>query len=127
SFLVTLMVASVTALAYGYHRPPQLQLETPPLVVLVSILASALYICITAYFVHQQSLKLYLARSEIRREQEKAARQARSLSKYLSPQIWESMFSGKKNASLETQRKKLTVFFSDIKGFTELSEELEAE
>jgi class 3 adenylate cyclase len=127
SFLVTLMVASVTALAYGYHRPPQLQLETPPLVVLVSILASALYICITAYFVHQQSLKLYLARSEIRREQEKAARQARSLSKYLSPQIWESIFSGKKNASLETQRKKLTVFFSDIKGFTELSEELEAE
>lgn len=127
SFLVTLVVASATALAYGYHRPPQLQLETPPLVVLVSVLASALYICITAYFVHQQSLKLYLARSEIRREQEKAARQARSLAKYLSPQIWESIFSGKKNASLETQRKKLTVFFSDIKGFTELSEELEAE
>ena len=38
-----------------------------------------------------------------------------------------SIFTGKKSVRLETQRKKLTVFFSDIKGFTELSEELEAE
>lgn len=37
------------------------------------------------------------------------------------------IFSGKKHVRLETQRKKLTVFFSDIKGFTELAEELEAE
>ena len=36
------------------------------------------------------------------------------------------IFSGKKSVRLETQRKKLTVF-SDIRGFTELSEELEAE
>ncbi|KHL69770.1 adenylate/guanylate cyclase domain-containing protein [Pseudomonas flexibilis] len=127
SFLMTLLVAGLTALGYAYHRPPELHLDTPPLVVLVSILSSGLYICITAYFVHQQSLKLYLARSEIQREQEKAARLARSLSKYLSPQIWESIFSGRKSVCLETQRKKLTVFFSDIKGFTELSEELEAE
>ena len=41
--------------------------------------------------------------------------------------MWESIFSGKKHVRLETQRKKLTVFFSDIRGFTELSEELEAE
>ena len=127
SFAITLLVAGATASLYAYGKPPQLQLETPPLVVLVSVLSTALYICITAYFVHQQSLKLYLARREIRSEQEKAARLARSLSKYLSPQIWESIFSGKKSVQLETQRKKLTVFFSDIKGFTELSEELEAE
>jgi class 3 adenylate cyclase len=101
--------------------------DTPALVALVSIAFSALYVCISAYFVHQQSLRLTLVRCEIKREQEKAARLARNLAKYLSPQVWESIFTGKKSVRLETQRKKLTVFFSDIKGFTELSEELEAE
>ncbi|MHA6493855.1 adenylate/guanylate cyclase domain-containing protein [Pseudomonas borbori] len=101
--------------------------ETPPIASAVSIIFATLYICITAYFVHQQGLRLAQVRSDIKREQEKAARLARNLAKYLSPQVWESIFSGKKSVRLETQRKKLTVFFSDIKGFTELSEELEAE
>ncbi|NQD93249.1 adenylate cyclase [Pseudomonas sp. CrR25] len=105
----------------------QLNANTPAVVALVSIAFTTLYICITAYFVHQQGLRLAQVRSEIKREQEKAARLARNLAKYLSPQVWESIFSGKKSVRLETQRKKLTVFFSDIKGFTELSEELEAE
>ncbi|MGY4531981.1 adenylate cyclase [Pseudomonas sp. TE3786] len=106
---------------------PELKATTPTLVSLISVVFSTLYICITAYFVHQQGLRLDIARNEIKREQEKAARLARNLAKYLSPQVWESIFSGKKSVRLETQRKKLTVFFSDIKGFTELSEELEAE
>ena len=101
--------------------------HSPALVALVSIAFTTLYICITAYFVHQQGLRLAQVRSDISREQEKAARLARNLAKYLSPQVWESIFTGKKSVRLETQRKKLTVFFSDIKGFTELAEELEAE
>ena len=40
------------------------------------------------------------------------------LSKYLSPQVYQSIFSGTKNVKIEAYRKKLTVFFSDIKGFT---------
>ncbi len=100
---------------------------TPVLVSLVSILFTTLYVCITAYYVHQQGIRLAQARSEVEAEQAKAARLARNLAKYLSPQVWESIFSGKRSVRLETQRKKLTVFFSDIKGFTELSEELEAE
>lgn len=106
---------------------PQVIPATPALVAFVSIFFTTLYICITAYFVHLQGMRLSLARGVIKREQEKAARLASNLAKYLSPQVWESIFSGKKSVRLETQRKKLTVFFSDIKGFTELSEELEAE
>ena len=36
------------------------------------------------------------------------------LSKYLSPQIHEQIFSGKQSVGLKSYRKKLTVFFSDI-------------
>ena len=49
------------------------------------------------------------------------------LSKYLAPQIYESIFSGRQDVSLETKRKKLTVFFSDIKDFTQTTEDLQAE
>jgi adenylate cyclase len=123
ALLVALSGTLVTSLLINLQLNP----HTPALVALVSIFFTTLYICITAYFVHQQGLRLAQVRSEIKREQEKAARLARNLAKYLSPQVWESIFSGKKSVRLETQRKKLTVFFSDIKGFTELSEELEAE
>ncbi|MDQ7987510.1 adenylate/guanylate cyclase domain-containing protein [Pseudomonas sp. G34] len=119
AFSGTLLTASLTEL----HVAP----ETPALVALVSIAFTIFYICISAYFVHQQGIRLAQVRNQIKSEQEKAARLARNLAKYLSPQVWESIFSGKKHVRLETQRKKLTVFFSDIRGFTELSEELEAE
>jgi len=52
---------------------------------------------------------------------------SRKLSKYLSPQIYESLFSGRHEARIESRRKKLTVFFSDIVGFTETTEKMEAE
>ncbi|HWP12174.1 MAG TPA: adenylate/guanylate cyclase domain-containing protein [Ramlibacter sp.] len=40
------------------------------------------------------------------------------LSRYLAPQVYKSLFDGSRDAELRTQRKKLTVFFSDIKDFT---------
>ena len=58
---------------------------------------------------------------------DKIEKLAAKLSKYLSPQVYESIFSGKQNVKIEAYRKKLTVFFSDIKGFTELTDRLEPE
>jgi class 3 adenylate cyclase/HAMP domain-containing protein len=49
------------------------------------------------------------------------------LSKYLSPQLFQSIFSGKQEVRLETSRKKLTVFFSDIQGFTQLTDTMDPE
>ncbi|MGN6770796.1 MAG: adenylate/guanylate cyclase domain-containing protein [Rhizobiaceae bacterium] len=49
------------------------------------------------------------------------------ISKYLSPQIYKSIFSGEKDTTISTERKKLTIFFSDIKDFTEMSEHLQPE
>ena len=52
---------------------------------------------------------------------------ATRLAKYLSPQIYESIFSGKQDDAGYTRRKNLTVFFSDIVSFTDLSDTLEPE
>ncbi|TFF27132.1 adenylate/guanylate cyclase domain-containing protein [Jiella endophytica] len=49
------------------------------------------------------------------------------ISKYLSPQVYRSIFSGERDVVISTERKKLTVFFSDIKDFTVTSERLQPE
>ena len=52
---------------------------------------------------------------------------SKQLAKYLSPQIYDSIFSGKQEVKLVSQRKRLTVFFSDLVAFTETTERLESE
>jgi class 3 adenylate cyclase len=49
------------------------------------------------------------------------------LSKYLSPQVYQSIFTGTQSVEISSRRKKLTVFFSDIAGFTETTDNLESE
>ncbi len=49
------------------------------------------------------------------------------LAKYLSRQVYDSIFEGKTDVQVQSYRKELTVFFSDIEGFTELTDRLEAE
>jgi class 3 adenylate cyclase len=52
---------------------------------------------------------------------------ANRLAKYLSPQIYSSIFSGRGAANETLARKNLTIFFSDIEGFTDLTDGMEPE
>ncbi len=52
---------------------------------------------------------------------------ANRLAKYLSPQIYETIFSGKNDMKETFSRKNLTIFFSDIEGFTDISDGMEPE
>ncbi len=49
------------------------------------------------------------------------------LAKYISPQLYRAIFSGEQKVEIESKRKKLTVFFSDIADFTEITDQLESE
>ena len=49
------------------------------------------------------------------------------LSKYLAPQVYSSIFTGKQEVGISSKRKKLTVFFSDIADFTATTDSLESE
>jgi class 3 adenylate cyclase len=65
--------------------------------------------------------------NEMRHTNESLATVSDQLAKYISPQLYESIISGKQRVAIETKRKKLTIFFSDIANFTEITDQLEAE
>ena len=49
------------------------------------------------------------------------------LARYIPPQLYQSIMAGEQKAAIESRRKKLTVFFSDIVDFAEITDQLEAE
>jgi class 3 adenylate cyclase len=49
------------------------------------------------------------------------------IAKYLSPQVYKSIFSGQRDVTIATERKKLSIFFSDIKDFAATTERLQPE
>jgi class 3 adenylate cyclase len=99
----------------------------PPTLTVVSGVVTTLYVCVMAFYTYLQARALVAAKSQIQYQREQSIALSHKLAKYLSPQVWQSIFTGERDVRLETQRKKLAVFFSDIQGFTELSEEMEPE
>jgi PAS domain S-box-containing protein len=49
------------------------------------------------------------------------------LAKYLAPQVYDSIFTGRQDVRIVSKRRKLTVCFSDIAGFTEITDKMESE
>jgi PAS domain S-box-containing protein len=49
------------------------------------------------------------------------------LAKYLAPQVYNSIFIGSQEVAIASKRKKLTICFSDIAGFTETTDKMESE
>jgi class 3 adenylate cyclase len=52
---------------------------------------------------------------------------SQKLSRYFSPELYRRIFSGETDVAIQTERKKLTIFFSDIEGFTAAMERLQPE
>jgi class 3 adenylate cyclase len=79
------------------------------------------------YLQRRQHNAVRRANLELSRSNEFLAAISMKISHYLSPQVYKSIFSGELDASIRTERKKLTIFFSDIKDFTELTESMQPE
>jgi class 3 adenylate cyclase/integral membrane sensor domain MASE1 len=78
------------------------------------------------------ALNAALSRSELQEQEVRSKKEqlevlSSKLSKYLSPQVYRSIFVGQQDVKLESRRRDLTVFFSDIQGFTETTDTIEPE
>ena len=75
----------------------------------------------------RNELRLQNLSEELTKEKAKLEGLANQLSSYLPRQVFESIFAGKQTLEIKTKRRLLTVFFSDIQGFTKISEALQPE
>ncbi len=75
----------------------------------------------------QQTRIIHSANRDLEAANEFLASVSLKISRYLSPQIYKSIFSGQKDVVVHTERKRLTIFFSDIKDFTATTERLQPE
>ncbi len=71
--------------------------------------------------------KVELANALVTEKNETLEALSNKLSKYLSPQVYSSIFAGTQEVRIASSRKKLTIFFSDIADFTETTDDLESE
>lgn len=91
-----------------------------------SLIGITTYFCAYALYTHGRMRKLTMRNEQLKNEQHLHKLRAYKLSRYLPPAVWEAINTGRDRA-LATERKRLTIFFSDIKDFSQMSEELEAE
>ncbi len=84
------------------------------------------YLVMFAYYIQRRFHRLKLENKKHYNDLVLQKVRSYKLSRYVTPTVWNALNQGK-DASLKADRKRITVFFSDIAGFSSLSEELEAE
>ena len=75
----------------------------------------------------QKAEELKILNEDVQSKNEQLQALSNKLAKYLSRQVYTNIFEGKQDVQIESYRKKLTVFFSDIEGFTEMTDRFESE
>lgn len=112
-------------ISFIFHTP-ELVLSTNVEISLASLIGIATYFLVYAIYMHQRFHKLMLLQNQLENEQKWHKIRAYKLSRYLPPTVWKAINQGK-DETLQAERKKLSIFFSDIKDFSQLAEEIEAE
>lgn len=125
AFCIISLISGAAAgiLLFGHQQAA----PVPPELFLTAAFGVGLHLGISAFNSNRQARDLIRLKQKFQGQVERFQALSHQVSKYVAPQVWESIFSGRRQAKLETQRKKLVIFFSDIVGFSSLSEQMEAE
>lgn len=98
--------------------------QTSSELTVLSFVGLIIFINISNYYQIRCIKRVDTQRQNYFNEMNRYIQLSNQLSRYAPLQLWQSIMRGETEAKLEYKRKKITVFFSDIQGFTELSETL---
>lgn len=122
----TAALALLAGGAVTFHYLPDTILRQPnESMHFTAVLFAAMYVWVSAYYMRLLAQTLQHAQADLRQQADQHRELSLQVSKYIAPQVWKTILSGKKGVKLGSTRKRLVVFFSDLKGFTQLSDQLE--
>lgn len=127
-FLIFCLVALVSFFICNDHLEFKFLLSAHNVLIDLTAVIS-LFLGMLVYF-FTQHLKYKLLKSNYEQSKnryEHFVSLANKLARYAPAPVWQKVVQEKTDASLGNKRRKLSVFFSDIKGFTDLSDTLSAE
>lgn len=107
-----------------FAREPQWVFSDKLEISSISLIGIFTYFCAYALYAHKKILKMEMHIKKLSNELTMNKLLAYKLSRYVTPTVWKAINDGRER-SLTTQRKRITVFFSDIEGFSGLAEELD--
>ncbi len=105
---------------------PQWRFSADLSIGIAAIISIFTYFCAYALYLHNSIRRLEMNAEKTLNETTLHKLRTYKLSRYLTPSVWKAINEGRED-SLKTERKRVTIFFSDIQGFSSLSEELESE
>lgn len=120
----TAMIAGIVVSLF--IRQPQWVFSDKLEISSISLVGIFTYFCAYALYAHKKIRKMEMHIKKLSNEHTMYKLRTYKLSRYLTPTVWRAISEGREK-SLTTERKRVTIFFSDIQGFSALSEELEAE
>ncbi|MBF0101686.1 MAG: adenylate/guanylate cyclase domain-containing protein [Desulfobacterales bacterium] len=124
SFLISVFLIGVYAVIL-FEKITIVNLNT--LIPVLYVLTSFIFGIVGTYAFEKKAREEFISTKIIERHNTLMEGLSSKLSKYLSPNLYNSIFTGQKEVKIGSARKKLTIFFSDIKGFTELTDSIESE
>lgn len=116
--LATVLIGFGTVEFRPYH-------SSQPLTDILSAFTLILYSGLVGYIGFMETTTLVNGRARMNEQRHRLAGMTSRLSKYVSPQLYSTLVDTE--VSIATRRKRLTVFFSDIEGFTRLMDRLDEE
>jgi adenylate cyclase len=119
-------IGLLTGIAIGFFLigSQEIQLNDYPLSHLAIAIGGLCYLCLYSIYNHQQAQDVEDEHKVLVREVKEQKLRIYEISRFLPKSAWDHIEGKQKN---KIARKPITIFFSDIVGFSSLSEELEAE